>query len=178
MEKRIGEYEIKVQYYEDAESPREWDHLGMICTTKQNHSQYDIGENIFKNEKKLNNHIDKIKKELYTILPIYMYNDDTNNCTISITPFSNQENSFLYGYIVTNEENPSILNILEKEIYYLNKWIRGEVYEYIIFKVETNSSSEEDYKYVTDCTGYEDKNECMKAAEKALKKIIKKTISL
>lgn len=104
MEKRIGNYLIKIELDNEPESPREWDNLGtMVCF----HGRYSLGDKHDYKPEQFNGWDDMEKSlikehDICVILPLYLY--DHSGITISTTSFSCQWDSGKVGFIYISKK--------------------------------------------------------------------------
>lgn len=133
-------FTLSIKYDADAEDPREGNNLGkMICW----HPRYALGDkHEFKTTQDLHNHI---RRERYVILPIYLIDHTTRS--VRTKPFNVQWDSGQVGFIyVTNKElhtyfgvsriqknmRRKALEILEAEVVAYDRYLRGDVYGYVL----------------------------------------------
>ena len=119
---------MKLEIYYDvtADSPRNWDNLGIIVQGK---SKYKVGDIEVDS---LSEWVDN-NKNVYK-LPVFFLSH--SGLTISTKPFNDRFDSGLLGYIfVKDNENLSydiVAEILENEITILNEYLQGNVFGYQI----------------------------------------------
>ena len=145
QEEKIGNYIIRIFPDDCGDSPRNWDNLGtMVCF----HKRYDLGD---ENDYCSSNYDgwdemkeDIIEKEnVHTILPLYLY--DHSGITISTSPFSCQWDSGQVGWIFVSKDKvkqesldeTKIEEYLKGEVETYDQYIRGDVYGYKVYKIET-----------------------------------------
>ena len=176
-EKTIGNYRICINYDEYPENPRIWDNLGkMVCF----HRRYNLGDknhgyssNQFESWGELENTI-RENENVHTILPLYLY--DHGGITISTNSFNDSWDSGKIGYIfVTNrmvkengldiENKELIQRILEGEVETYDKYLRGDIYTYSVYKITTCNFGHKHEELVESCGGYQDEDEAMSEAE-------------
>lgn len=181
MENIIEKYEhkgreIEIYYAEDTESPREWDNLGHLFTFN---NRYDIGDkhdynsNMFNSFEEWKTQLKKDYKVL-EILPVYMY--DHSGQTIATTPFHCKWDSGQIGWIFTTPEKLKELGApretarqqLEDEIKTYDQYIKGEIYGFIVYKVETCNLGHKHRENVDSCSGYYSIEEAKTEAEAAI----------
>lgn len=139
-------HNISIQYDESAESPREWDNL---CIFHIAHRRYSFGDKNYNDLESINKAEKEAKANKDIILPLYMY--DHSGITISLSPFSCPWDSGQVGFIqiprekVLKEFSAKIFhkklkekakNIAKGEVETLDKYLRGEVYGYVIDDIE------------------------------------------
>jgi hypothetical protein len=155
------------QYFDEVDSPRDWDNLGlMVCW----HRRYNLGDE----QPRLDpaDWAAWLKKEHPNaiILPLYLY--DHSGITISTTPFSCSWDSGQVGYIYTTIERArdishgwkrltakrreAVKDMLRAEVKTYDQYIRGEVYRFTI--------EDEDGNYIYSGGGYYGRDDCEKEA--------------
>jgi hypothetical protein len=158
---------IVEQYFDEVDSPRDWDNLGvMVCW----HGRYSLGDEQPRLEPA--EWAAWLKKEHPNaiILPLYLY--DHSGITISTTPFSCSWDSGQIGYIYTTPERvrdighswnrltakrrEAVEDMLRSEVAIYDQFIRGEVYRFTI--------EDEDGNYIDSCGGYYDRDHCEQEA--------------
>lgn len=175
-----GDHRIKIYYDEDGESPREWDNLGtMVCF----HRRYRLGDKTdFKYPEDITEFLRENSGKVISY-PLYLY--DHSGITISIEPFSCPWDSGQVGYIYVEKEKvlkefkkkklskklvKKIEELLQSEVETYDKFIRGEVYGYEVYKLdkckECDQISEE---FVDSCWGFYEKEECISNAKEIIK---------
>jgi hypothetical protein len=188
-EHKEGNFVIKIYQDEDTESPRMWDNLGtMICF----HGRYNLGD---KHDYNHNDYSgweeqkeDIMKKEnVCVILPLYLY--DHSGITMSTSPFGCQWDSGQVGWICVSKEKvrkeynvkritkdiiEKVTNVLEGEVKTYDQYLTGDVYGYMIFKVDTCDKGCEHEEHVDSCWGYYGQEECMNEAKGILEYHIEK----
>ena len=133
---------------QDAESPREWDNVGiMICFHKRYSlgDKHDLKSNSFGGWEEVKEYLIKEMKAKI-ILPLYLY--EHSGITISTTPFSCRFDSGQVGFIYTTAEKIKeaygvkhiTKKVLEKatkclqgEVETYDQYLTGEVYGYKVF---------------------------------------------
>jgi hypothetical protein len=174
-------YTIKMFNDNDPESPRYWDNLGtMICF----HRRYNLGdehkykrisdflEDIVSEYEKISEGPYSLKFDKYCIsLPLYLY--DHSGITINTTGFSCPWDSGQVGIIyvsltkireeyevkrVSKKLRNTVADLLRNEVDTYDKYLKGEVYGYIV---------EKQGEQVDSCWGYYSVEEAMQAAESA-----------
>ena len=133
---------IEIKYQNDPESPREWDN---ICIVHNCHSRYSLGDKNYNNREDIDEAMHEAKKNGDIIVPLYLY--DHGGITISLTPFSCPWDSGQVGFVqvprkkmleefgkknFTPKLKVKALEIAESEIETLDRYVKGEVYGYII----------------------------------------------
>lgn len=159
------DYEIFIQYDEDALNPRESeDSLGSFIMF---HRKYDFSDKGEKQKFRTPEDFQAyLKEDKCVVLPVYML--DHSNITIRTYPFNDDWDSGKIGYIyvtyekIKKEYNLKVVNyrrirnvkdILRREIDNLDMWLRGEIYGYIIL--------DEDKKPVDSCWGFTSSREAL-----------------
>ena len=165
-------HEISIEYDECGESPREWDN---ICIIHLAHRKYGFGDVNHSTRES----VDEARKEAEQAgdicLDLYMY--DHSGVTISLSPFSCPWDSGRCGFVqvprkkmieefgkkvFTPKLKKRAMKIAKGEVDTLDKFIRGEVYGYV---VDDNGDS---------CWGYYSIEEAMEEAESIIDWIVKK----
>ena len=131
----------------DLLDPREWvpdSYSNMICF----HGRYKLGDD--HNWESPEDVYEYITKNKLIYLPLYLY--DHSGITMNTTGFSCPWDSVQVGYIYMEDDKVKELfnvkritkSVKEKALEYLNnsvklydKYLRGEVYEYVLSKLET-----------------------------------------
>ena len=175
-ETRKGNYITRTYQEEDPSSPREDDNLGtMVCF----HGRYNLGD---KHNYKSSDHNswDEMEKNIIknenvgVILPLYLY--DHSGITMNTTGFDCRWDSgqvgFIFiskqkmlkeygGKIVTQTLKDKVEGYLKSEVETYDQFLRGEVYGYKIFKVDTCNKGHKHEEEVDSCWGYYGEDECM-----------------
>ena len=176
----FGDYVIKVDHDDMAESPRDWDNLGtMICW----HSRYNLGdykENDYRDPDNFMHAISGLYEDEYTdyldddqikrcyeaayhkniILPLYLY--DHSGITMRTTGFSCPWDSGQVGYIYISLEDVrkeyGWKKITKKRRAQIEKYLTGEVevYDHYLTGSVYGYSIEkgEDEEHIDSCWGY------------------------
>lgn len=145
-------YDITIHQDCDAESPREWDNVGiMVCF----HRRYDLGDkhSITRSDFETWGDLEDILYDHYkalVVLPLYLY--DHSGISISTNrnyPFDDRWDSFQVGFIYTTEVQvrkvlgwksipkakiKELEDMLYQEVKTYDSYLRGDVYGYIITK--------------------------------------------
>jgi len=157
-------YTVVREHYDDPfESPREWSNLGtMYCA----HRSYNLGDEQIKDEKDLlarlltcdENELpfdnmlawQEVEKD-YLFLPLYLY--DHSGITMNTGGFSCHRDSGKVGYIVvekdkirkemgwkriTRRREQKVINILKSEVDIYDCYLRGEIWNFIIWDPDGN----------------------------------------
>jgi hypothetical protein len=159
---------IVEQYFDEVDSPRDWDNLGTMTCWHRNYSLGDEQPRLEPAE-----WAEWLKKEHPNaiILPLYLY--DHSGITISTTPFSCSWDSGQVGYIyttleraremgfkywkrLTKKRRDQLAAYLIGEVKTYDQYIRGEVYRYVI--------EDEDGNFIDGCGGYYDRDHCEEEA--------------
>lgn len=130
-------YTIDICHDEFAESPREWDNLGvMVCF----HDKYKLGDDDHGFIKDNYNGWDSLEDDIDSLycLPIYMY--DHGGITISTSPFQCSWDSGQVGVIYmprkviddNHFDDEKAIKILESEVETYNQYLTGDVYHICI----------------------------------------------
>lgn len=133
---------IIIQYDDDAESPRYWDNLGTIVTTRLRN--YSIGD------EEINEYLEDIEKIVIdrgaaVTLPLYMYAH--SGVAISTSPFGCRWDSGQIGFIYVDRNKilsefgwkrlskgraKHIIERLDSEVEIYNTYLSGETYGYTV----------------------------------------------
>lgn len=166
MEQKIDYkgYTIEIHHDDDPLfSPRENDNITELHCC---HKRSKIGDFNYQNVSELENIVIEAHKNRDIVLNLYMY--DHGMIVLSLTPFSRPWGSGQVGFviirrekilkefnkkIITNKTKTKVLEIASDEIDIYNKYLRGDVWGYII--VEKNES----------CWGYYGVDNCINAAK-------------
>lgn len=167
-------HKVTIFYDETGDnSPRDWDNLGnLFCF----HRRYNIGDphqydsSDFTSFEDWKNQIQKDYKVI-AILPVYMF--DHSGVSISTTPFGCRWDSGQIGWIFTTPEKikeigaeqDKALQYLENEIKIYNQFLAGEVYGYLVEKIETCNLGHEHTEEIQQCSGYYSIDEAKEEAE-------------
>jgi hypothetical protein len=152
MKHSIGDYEITIEHDELAESPREWDNLGVIVSASRKHP---FGQEYPHSLNPLNfGGFEGLRKAIKShcnngiILPIFLL--DHSGIAISTLPFNDPWDSGQIGYIyceermirkeysiprgeeISEEILEKVKEILRSEIKTLNQFLQGDIYHYTI----------------------------------------------
>lgn len=167
-------HEVTIFYDETgASNPREWDNLGHLFSF---HRRYSIGDKHNYNSSDFASFEDWRKQleedyNVIAILPVYLC--DHSGLLISTTPFACRWDSGQIGWIFTTPEKikeigaqpDKALQYLEDEIKIFNQFLTGEVYGYLVEKIETCNLGHEHPEELGRCTGYYSIEEAKEEAE-------------
>jgi hypothetical protein len=147
---------VTIDYDEFAFSPRDEDNLGTILYTSTN---YILGDKMVSAEE-----IKEIMEDdNYLVLPVYAYIH--SGITISTGPFSCPWDSGMAGIIYCSKQElkngnitaESAKKILEAEIEAFDKYLRGEVYRFVIEKPDKcDKCGHVEWETVDSCGGFDD----------------------
>lgn len=174
-ETRKGNYIVRTYIDESPDNPRSWDNFGkMICF----HKRYDLGD---KHDYKSNDYSgwSELKEQIEQdnnvgiILPLYLY--DHSGITISTSPFGCQWDSGQVGWIfcIKEEMENSFIELsgqdkeercevlLKGEVETYDQYLRGDIYGYRVFKIETCNLGCVHEEEVESCWGFYGEDECM-----------------
>ena len=167
-------HKVTIFYDETGDnSPRDWDNLGnLFCF----HRRYNIGDphqydsSDFTSFEDWKNQIQKDYKVI-AILPVYMF--DHSGISISTTPFACRWDSGQIGWIFTTPEKieeigaqpDKALQYLEDEIKIYNQYLTGDVYGYLVEKIEVCNLGHEHTEEIQQCLGYYSIDEAKEEAE-------------
>ena len=131
-------YDIKIEYDECGESPREWDN---ICVFHVAHKSYGFGDENYNDAFSIKEAFDEAKSNGDIVLPLYMY--DHSGITISLAPFSCPWDSGQVGFVQVPREKmleefgkkiftaalkKKAFTVAESEVKTMDSYLRGEVY--------------------------------------------------
>lgn len=176
--KDIGKYRIKIFYDESPQSPRtSMDNFGkMICF----HGRYNLGDKHdydHRNYSGWDEQREAIEnnEDTCVILPLYLY--DHSGITISTSPFSCRWDSGQVGIIyvtkkkvkeeygdITDEVVEKVIKLLEGEVKTYDQYLRGDIYGYEVYEVETCNHGHEHETFKDSCWGYYGQEDCMSEA--------------
>lgn len=145
--------QLEIRYCDCVESPREWINLGYFITIDKNYDSPDNNEDIINIVKytgeiadSQEEHIELIKKEIennldekvIAIYPITKYEHGRTYYSLgTIHGFDNSNNGF---YIITEKTQKEVgikkedfEKEIKRELDIYNKYINGEVYEFILY---------------------------------------------
>lgn len=186
----MKKYELKVVQEDSTESPRtSWDNVTtMICF----HKRYDLGDehnyksSDFEGWEEMKEQICK-DYNVFMILPVYLY--DHSGITISTSSFGCQWDSGQVGWIFIEEKNwismmgedmdrsdERLERIIDNDIDTYDKYLRGEVYRYEIYEVETCNLGHEHKSYVEGCGGYYDEEDCESEGQSIIEHLEKEVV--
>lgn len=158
-------WELKIEYDEYTDSPREWDNLGTICVSKACRycaNEYEDTDSLswYKESDDLNT----LERRGYIVLPLSVY--DHSGVSIYIGGKCDAWDSSRIGWYIVSKDKirkeygvkhimpklrERVLEILKSEVETFNHYINGEVYSFTL-----KHNDEE----VDSCGGfYEDDNE-------------------
>lgn len=159
-------YTVKIEYDQDAASPREWDNIGLMVFNHKRHS--------FPNDVNVNfdefSSWDEVKKYLIKehnaihILPVQMY--EHSGIRIYVGTSHDQWDGGQLGFIFTTKEQlkktgeenytPKMIKaILTGEVDVYSKYVDGECYAYTV--------EDESGNVIDSCAGFFDRDEAEKA---------------
>jgi len=138
---------LKIIQDHDADSPREWDNLGiMYCE----HSRYNLGD---KNAEDPRDENGNLRKDIL-YLPLYLY--DHSGITMRTTGFSCPWDSGRVGIIyvtkkkikqengwkvLTKARKEKILQYLKNEVETYDQYLTGDIYGYVVEETEEEDGS-------------------------------------
>jgi hypothetical protein len=157
---------LTVKQDEYPDSPRNWDNLGtMICF----HRRYDLGDkhsynpSDFSSWEELEERI-KEDYQVIAILPLYLY--DHSGITISTSPFNCPWDSGQIGFIFIDREKKNkilgkkrlskeeAIKALESEVKIYDHYLTGNVYRYIVERIEICNLGHEHRTTEYSCGGF------------------------
>ena len=146
-------YLIKLDYDENCENPRAWDNIGTIYTASRD---YGFGDENFYCSDELQEQLDSDKCDGDIIYPINAYIH--SGITISLGSYNCRFDSGVIGYIrIPAEYAEDALEVAKEEIDTLDKYLRGEVFAYVIEDSQGN--------IVDSCSGYYSENDAINDAK-------------
>jgi hypothetical protein len=182
---------VTIYYDDDAQSPREWDNLGiMLCW----HRRYCLGDGLpsrlQKRFSRLNNtstitafeRWKNIHRNHLLILPLYLY--DHSGLTMRTTPFSCLWDSGQVGWIYatyatlrdeynTPNVTPDILEratlTLRREVEIYDHYLHGNVYGYVITDAHGNT--------VDSCWNHYGLEDCLQQARRSVDEHLQHSLS-
>jgi len=164
------EYRVRIVADIDAESPRNWENLGiMLC----GHKRYELGDeqldsNCFASWNEVHEYIEKELGGI-AILPLYLY--DHGGITMSTGRFSCRWDSGQVGFIYTTSARVSqmfgitdvpfekIEESLNSEVVIYDQFLTGDVYGFIIEKRQRCEKYNRcDWEHDDSCYGFYGRN--------------------
>lgn len=136
-----------------AQSPRDDENLGTIAHC---HRSYNLGEEQFNYGDDLKDHMESIKNDILTKLPVYLF--DHSGITISTSGFSCRWDSGQVGWIYVTKDRvrtwfgveriskklkARVETYLEHEIERFDEYLRGDVYGYTMKDAITGEDLDE-----------------------------------
>ena len=174
-------YELKIEHDQDPLHPRrEWDNLGtMVCF----HRRYDLGDKTdyrsedFDSWEELENNILENEGEV-VMLPLYLY--DHSGITISTSPFGCSWDSGKVGVIFVSKhkikkegiDESKVEEYLKNEVETYDSFLRGDVYQYKVYEIETCNLGHEHKTLIECCGGYFDEEECESEGKSMLNSLL------
>jgi len=176
----MKKYQIEIVQDDSPDSPREWDNLTtMFCF----HKRYTLGD---KHKYEFDNYDSwaELKEQIEldykvkAIKPLYLF--DHSGITISTSPFNCNWDSGQIGWIIVDEDNIDKIcgkddyseddyeSFINGEVETYDNYLRGEVYGYKLYEIETCSLGHEHKQIVESCFGYYDEADCKEQAEDLL----------
>jgi hypothetical protein len=165
----MKKFELKIEQDTDPMNPRtDWDNLGtMVCF----HKRYDLGDKTDYRSKDYDSW-DELKEGIITnegeviILPLYLY--DHSGITISTSSFDCRWDSGQVGFIFVSKykvkkegiDETKVEEYLKGEVETYDQHLRGEVYCYKVYEIETCDKGHEHKTLVESCGGYYDEKDC------------------
>lgn len=161
-------YEISVEYDDNGINPRDDYNFSNMFLFTRNYTLGDENEYEASDFNNFNEMEKQIKKDFNVryISPVYMYSH--SGITISTTPFNDRFDSGKIGFVFVTKEmamkefgkkprTKKIASLVEAEIDTYDKYLRGEVYYYVI--------KDENNEVIHDCGGYYDTNYALQDAK-------------
>ena len=164
---------LKIYADENAESPRDWDHLGtMVCF----HNRYNLGDKSEKHGYRKGDYgsWDELAQAIIkqenpvVILPLYLY--DHSGITMSTGPFSCPWDSGQVGFIyasrkdvldnwsikrVSPKRKEQVERMLREQVEEYDQYLRGDVYGFRVVKpVKCEECGNEEEEVVESCWGF------------------------
>lgn len=174
MSARQGDRVVEVHISECHDDPREWDNLGtMVCFHRRydmlgDRHDYDSGD--YESMDDVKQAIES-REDVHTILPLYLY--DHSGLTMNTTGFHCPWDSGQVGWIFVTKEkvkeegidDKRVAQILTSEVETYDKYLRGDVYEYVVYDVKTCDLGCEHHEIVESLCGlYDEPEEVLKEA--------------
>jgi len=160
---------LKIEYDDDAQSPREWSNLGYFITCDSNYNSPDKHEELEQFIKDTGEEATSQAEHIKMIKDDFEWNNSEEK-VIAIYPISKYEhgnisyslgtsNGFDYSnngfYIITAETQKELgvkkkdfEQVIKEELEDYNKWINGEMYNFILY--------DKDGEVVHTCGGFYD----------------------
>ena len=187
----MKKYDVKVEQDTDCENPRtSWDNVTtMVCF----HKRYNLGD---KHEYKSDNFNswDELKTQIeedhnvFMIKPLYLY--DHSGITISTSDFNDRWDSGMIGFIFIEEKNwikmmgedmdrseERLQRIIDSDVETFDSYLRGDVYRYEVWEVETCSLGHDHERFIEGCGGYYDEEDCRNEGERIVDYLLEKVPS-
>lgn len=166
--KNSKNYIAHIYYDEDVPNPRGTDNwLGHFVMY---HNKYDFSDEEIKRKfPDIEDLYDYFEQTKCVKLPVYMldhsgltistssFNDPWDSGCVGVIFLSEEEiKKYLGKSIITREDYDNIITILSKEIDYLDIWVRGDIYGFVVIDKDTDEQIES-------CWGFYDLDECKEA---------------
>jgi hypothetical protein len=182
-------YKIEIHYDDHNPNPRkDYDNFGTLV---QWHRRMSFGDKDLGGPEHAEEAIEEASAEAAILLPVYMY--EHSGCTINTTGFSCPWDSGQVGFIYCTKEQilkefggkklsmkklEKAREILQSEIETLDKWLRGDIYGFIVKKpvilhttqVDTDGNTvydedEEEFEDIDSCYGFYGMEYCLEEAK-------------
>jgi len=174
---------LEILQDESPESPREWDNMGtMICFR----SRYNLGDkhNYSREE------AEELSKGKDIIsLPLYLY--DHSGITISTSDFGDRWDSGCIGFVIIEEKQWKTMmgddmdkseerleRIIDGEVETYDTYLRGDVYQYKVYEVETCSLGHKHKTLVESCGSYFSEEDCRTEGEGVIESLLERNKNL
>jgi hypothetical protein len=174
MEKKIGNYLIKVKIDDDPYNPRENDNATVLFC---GHKKYNrLGDTDTGYDTDDYGSWDEVRDAIIEnenpvmIKPLYLY--DHSGITISTSPFSCGWDSGQVGWVYLTQKRMDELGItskdydliIESEVEEYDQYIRGEVYMFEVYEVKECNLGHLHKELIDSCGGYYSKEDAMDEA--------------
>lgn len=185
-------YQLEIEQDEYPLNPRtEWDNVTtMICF----HKRYNLGDEHDYNTNDFSGW-DEMKKQIeydynvFSIKPLYLY--DHSGITISTSPFSCGWDSGRIGFVFIEEKQWKTMmgddmdkseerleRIIDGEVETYDTYLRGDVYQYKVYEVETCSLGHKHKTLVESCGSYFSEEDCRSEGEGVIESLLERNKNL
>jgi len=166
---RIGNEELRIVLDDSEESPRDWDNMGKIVCWHRRYAMPQEGPRKFDTPQDFSDYLKEIACKAL-ILPIFMY--DHSGISISTGnqyPFDDCWDAGQVGYIyvtyedirkeysvkrITKKTLQKAKNVLLGEIETYDQFLRGDVYGFVLVKLEKCDHNVEHENHLDSCYGF------------------------
>ena len=178
----MKKFELEIEQDENPMNPRiEWDNVTtMICF----HKRYNVGDKHNYKSSDFDSW-DEFKEQIqqdynvFMIKPLYLF--DHSGITISTSSFNDRWDSGQVGFIIIEEKNwenmmgkdmdrsdERLERIIDGEVETYDSYLRGDVYKYKIYEVETCSLGHEHRNLVESMGGWFDEEDCKSEGQREM----------